>query len=83
LVVFAEKELVRRDGHKRAQAEQKLEDVGPNPAENGHALQEFDPRLLHGGTSGVGVIMIRGGPVRKEERQIDRDRVEIPVSRDR
>jgi hypothetical protein len=48
LVVFAEKELVRRDGHDRAYAEQELEDVGPDSAENGHALQELDPRFLHG-----------------------------------
>jgi hypothetical protein len=68
LVVFAEKELVRRDGHDRAQAEQELEDVGPDSAENGHALQEFDPRFLHGDTSGVVVTMIGGGSVRKEER---------------
>src|SRR5439155_5495575 len=50
LVVFAEKVRVRRDGYDRAQAEQELEDVGPDSAENGHALQEFDPRLLHGDT---------------------------------
>ena len=49
--MFAKEELVRRDGHDRAQAEQKLEDVGPDSTENGHVLQEFDPRLLHGGTS--------------------------------
>jgi hypothetical protein len=36
--MFAEKELVRRDGHDGAQAEQELEDVGPDSAENGHAL---------------------------------------------
>jgi hypothetical protein len=79
LVVFAEKELVLRDGHDRAQAEQELEDVGPDSAENGHALQEFDPRLLHGDTARVVVIMIFGGSVRKEELQIDRDRVEVPT----
>jgi hypothetical protein len=67
--VFAEKVLVRRDGHDRAQAEQELEDVGPDSTENGHALQELDPRFLHGGTSGVVIIMISGGSVRKEERQ--------------
>ena len=59
------------------QAEQELEDVLPDSAENGHALQEFDPRLLHGDTSGVVVIMICSGSVRKEERQIDRDRVVV------
>jgi len=73
--VFAEKELVRR--HDRAQPEQELEDVLPDSAENGHALQEFDPRLLHGDTSGVVVIMICGGSVRKEEQRIDRDRAEV------
>jgi hypothetical protein len=73
--VFAEKELVRRDGHDRTHAEQELEHVGPDSAENGHALQEFNPRFLHGDTSRV-VTMICGGSVRKEERRIDRDRVE-------
>jgi hypothetical protein len=42
---------VRRHGHDRAQAEQELKHVGPDSAKNGHALQEFDPRLLHGDTS--------------------------------
>jgi hypothetical protein len=51
LVVFAEKEFVRRDGHYRAQAEQELEDVGPDSAENRHALQEFDRPFVHGGGS--------------------------------
>jgi hypothetical protein len=51
LVVLAEKELVRRDGDDWAQTEQEPEDVGPDSTENGHVLQEFDPRLLHGGTS--------------------------------
>ena len=63
---FAEKELVRRDGHDRAQAEQELEDVDPDSAENGHALQEFDTRLLHGDTARVVAIMIRGGSVRNQ-----------------
>ena len=48
LVVLAEKELVRRDRHDRAQAEQELEDVCPDSAKDGHSLQEFDPRFLHG-----------------------------------
>jgi hypothetical protein len=48
-----------------------LEDVGPDSAENGHALQEFDPRLLHGDTARVVVIMIFGGSVRKEVRRIE------------
>src|SRR6478672_3974346 len=46
----------------------------PGPCSSGSArtardpaLQEFDPRLLHGDTSGVVVIMICGGLVRKEE----------------
>ena len=77
MVVFAEKELVCRDGHDRAQAEQEVKDVGPDSAENGHALQEFDPRLLHGDTSVVVIIMICGGSVRKEEWWIDRDRVDV------
>jgi hypothetical protein len=66
LVVLAEKILVRRDGHDRAYAEQKLEDVGPDSAEQGHVLQEVDPRFWHDDTSGVAVIMIRGRPVCKE-----------------
>jgi hypothetical protein len=48
-----------------------LKDVGPDSAENRHALQEFDPRFVHGDTSGV--TMICGGSVRKEVRRIDRD----------
>jgi hypothetical protein len=49
LVVFPEKELVRGERYDRTQAEQKLEDVCPDTTENGHALQEFDPRgLVHG-----------------------------------
>jgi hypothetical protein len=51
LVVLAEEELVRRNGNDRAQAEQEPEDIGPDSTENGHVLQEFDPRVLHGGTS--------------------------------
>jgi hypothetical protein len=51
LVMFAEKELVRWNRNDWAQVEQELEDVGPDSTENGHVLQEFDPRLLHGGTS--------------------------------
>jgi hypothetical protein len=43
-----------------------LDDVGPDSAENGHALQEVDPRFWHYDTSGVAVIMIRGRPVCKE-----------------
>ena len=35
-------------------------------AEDGHVLQEVDPRFWHDDTSGVGVIMIRGRPVCKE-----------------
>jgi hypothetical protein len=66
LVVLAEEELVRRDGHDRAQAEQKLEDVGPDSAENGHVLQEFDTRLLHGDTARVAAIMSFGGSVRNQ-----------------
>jgi hypothetical protein len=77
LVVFAEKELVLREGYDRAQAEQEFEDVGPDSTENGHALQEFDPRLLHSDTSGVGVIMIRCGSVGKKERRIDCRGVEV------
>jgi hypothetical protein len=48
LVMFAEKELVRRDTHDRAQAEQELEDVGPDSTKNGHALQQFDSRFNAG-----------------------------------
>jgi hypothetical protein len=77
LVVFTEKELVRRDGHHRAQVEQEPEDVGPDSAEDWHALQEFDPRYLHGNTSGA-ATMICGGPVRKEECWIDRDHARSP-----
>ena len=51
LVVLAEKELARRNGDDWAQSEQVLEDIGPDSTENGHVLQEFDPRFLHGGTS--------------------------------
>ena len=35
-----------------------MEDVGPDSAEDGHSLQEFDPRFLHGDTSGVATTMI-------------------------
>jgi hypothetical protein len=48
LVLLAEKELVRRDTHDRAQAEQELEDVGPDSTKNGHALQQFDSRVNAG-----------------------------------
>jgi hypothetical protein len=58
LVVFAEKELIHRDGHDWAQAEQELEDVSADSTENRHALQEFDPRFLHGHSSGVGVTAL-------------------------
>ena len=51
LVVLAEKELARWNGDDWAQSEQEPEDVGPDSTENGHVLQEFDPRFLHGGTS--------------------------------
>ena len=51
LVVLAEKELARLNGDDWAQSEQEPEDVGPDSTENGHVLQEFDPRFLHGGTS--------------------------------
>jgi hypothetical protein len=47
LVVFADKELVRWDGYNRTHAEQELEYVGSDSAENGHSLQEFDPRFVH------------------------------------
>src|SRR5262249_11415346 len=66
-------ELIHRDGYDGAQAQHKFEDVGLDSSENGHSLQEFDPRLLHGGTPGVAVIMILGRSVRKE-RGADRDR---------
>ena len=41
-----------------------MEYVGPDFAENGHVLQEFDPRRLHGDTARVAAIMIFGGSVR-------------------
>ena len=40
LIMFAEKELVRRNGHYRTNAKQELEDVSPDTTENRHALQE-------------------------------------------
>jgi len=43
-----------------------LEDVGPDSAENGHVLQEFDTRLLHGDTARVAAIMSFGGSVRNQ-----------------
>jgi hypothetical protein len=49
-----------------------LEDVGPDSAEHRHALQEVDPRFWHDDTSGLAVIMIFAGSVRKEERQTRR-----------
>jgi hypothetical protein len=63
--MLAEEELVRRDGYDGAQAEQEVEDFGPDSTENWHALQEFDPCFLHGDTPEA-VIMIGGGSVRKE-----------------
>jgi hypothetical protein len=57
LVVLAEKVLVRRDGYDRAHAEQELEDVGPDSAENRHALQEVDARFWHDDTSEVAVMI--------------------------
>jgi hypothetical protein len=34
--------------HDRAQAEQELEDVSPDPTKKGHALQQFDSRVNAG-----------------------------------
>jgi hypothetical protein len=48
LVVLAEKELVRRGRHDRTLSEQELEDLCPDSAKDRHALQEFDPSVLHG-----------------------------------
>ena len=48
LVVLAEKERVRTYRHDRTRGEQELEDLCPDSAEDGHSLQEFDPRFLHG-----------------------------------
>ena len=47
LVMFAEKQLVRRDTHDRAQAEQELEDVGPDSTKNASMQSSFSrPRRI-------------------------------------
>ena len=46
----SQKHRLWTDGRYWTQAEHELEDVGPNSTENRHALQEFDPRFLHGDT---------------------------------
>jgi hypothetical protein len=47
-VVLSVPGFTRSWGPTRSGSEQELEGICPDPSKDGHALQKFDPRFLHG-----------------------------------
>jgi hypothetical protein len=60
LFALLEKELVPGNCHDRAKCEQELQNVRAYPTKEGHPLQQFGPRILHGAlhNSEIGIVML-------------------------